>query len=143
MASEIKKRSVLIASGDAALECQTADGEVLFRVPVPVGRHDAAAFIQFGPPDSVWEPVGEIVVFQPPGAVGIHDAPGRVQSGANPHFRPTPQGRFEKEMRHQLALMQAKSDRAERRSAAAAKVPRVPRPKPDAVPVADEPVVEE
>lgn len=124
---EINRKSVLVSAAGGSLDFVSADGEVLFSVPVPVGRTCAAEYIDLVPEGGSIEVGAGVTVLQPRSSVGIQSyGAGSHDSGANPDFQPTSASRMEREMRLTMARMQAATARVEARERALAQVVRMP-----------------
>lgn len=120
-------RSTIIAEAPTALGVLSAEGELLFKIPLAAGVHPALAVLGLVPPGCSLDPDDNIVILDPKPGYGVQPyGKGSHESGANPDFQPTSASRLEKQMRLAVAEMQATTARLDAREKALAKIERIP-----------------
>lgn len=113
------------ASG-GTLSAITPEGELLLDVAVPPGIVHASPFIDLLPDGSEWALSDGLSVVEPRSGYAVQEAPGMFNSAANPDFAPSSADSLQREMLVQLNRMKAATRTAERYSAAAAQLERIP-----------------
>lgn len=109
----------LVGRSGAQLTVTTSDGEILFEVGLPAGKHRLAEYASFvGPDDDVTIEGGTILVPSVQRVTTMAYGAGSMDSGANPDFRPTSMDQAAKRMEKMLSQLVQKSAAQDRKLAA-------------------------
>lgn len=125
-------RSTFVSAKGGQLDFVSQDGEVLMSVAVPPGIVPAREYLELAPEGARVEVSKGLVVREPRSGFGVQPHPERLDAGANPDYVPTSADRLQRQMRHQMAQMQAEMRGLAARQNALARVETVPQaPKPE------------
>lgn len=134
----ISREAVFVSAKGGEIDF-VLDGEVLLSVAIPPGRIPAVDYLDLCPDGAVIEISAGLVVMEPRrtpiAPMGFGEQ--ARQSGANPDFQPTSASRLEKQMRVQMAQMQADDARREARlkqALALIEMPKAPEAAPSPAP---------
>lgn len=116
---EITAKSWLVSAKGGEIDAQSPDGEVLFSVSVPAGKVRAADYLDLLPDGAYFVAAKGLAVVNPQsGMMRQPYGQGEHESGANPDFQPTSADLFQRQMRLQMAQLQARSRKLEARQRA-------------------------
>ena len=139
---EIQRDTALVSANGGILDYVTEHGEVLMSVAVPPGLQMAAPYLDLCPEGARLEIAEGIVAVPKRGRVYSQTHGEKTETGANPDFQPSSADRLQRQMRLDMARMQADQRRLDARLAQLAAIERIPdAPKPEPQPE-DAPVVE-
>lgn len=123
---EITPRSLLVSAKGGQLDFVSPDGELLMSVAVPPGIVSAREFFEIAPEGCEVQVSDGIAVRQPRAGYGFQSSDRHAESGANPDFQPTHADRLQRQMRLQLAHMQAQQKTLDAKVRALTSIERVP-----------------
>lgn len=136
---EITRKTLLVSAKGGTVDYVNAEGEVLFSLPVPPGRVNAAEFLDLCPEGAEVQISGDgLVAIQPKGWASVQTVETHGDSGANPDYQPTSVDRLQRQMMQTVAQLAAQNRTMAARMAAFEKVERIPdAPQPTAKPEAE------
>lgn len=140
MQQEITSKTLLVSAKGGTLDYVLPDGEVLFSVAVPPGKHPAGEYLDLCPDGAQVQIADGLVAIQPRHRIAMQLPDEMTESGANPDYQPTSADRLQRQMRLQLAQMQADQRRLDARLAKLSEIERIPQnpaPAPAAAAQAD------
>lgn len=122
---QITRNTLIVTAKGGAIDYITPEGEILFSIAVPPGKHSAAEYLDLCPEGAQIEHSEGVYIVQPRTRLFVQK-PETVESGANPDYQPTSADRFARQMRQTLAQMQSDQKRLDARMAALASIERIP-----------------
>lgn len=124
--NELHPNGKIVSASGGTLDYVGEDGEILFSVSVPPGIRLAREYLDLAPPGVIVQIAqGDLVHLPPKSWAGIQGQD-HVESGANPDFQPSSADRLQRQMRLQMAQIQADNKRIDARIAALAAIDRIP-----------------
>ena len=125
--SQLHPNGKIVSAHGGTLDYVDADGQLLFSVAVPAGVRLAREYLDLAPGGvSVEIAEGDLVAISPRSWASVQPAQTDVESGANPDYQPTSADRLQRQMRHNLAVMQAEQKSLNARLERLAAIERIP-----------------
>jgi hypothetical protein len=125
--SQLHPNGKIVSAHGGTLDYVDADGQLLFSVAVPAGVRLAREYLDLAPEGvNVEIAEGDLVAIAPRSWHSIQSAQTEVESGANPDYQPTSADRLQRQMRHNLAVMQAEQKSLNARLERLAAIERIP-----------------
>lgn len=133
----LRRDDVFTSANGGAVNCLSADGEILATLAIPAGVTKASAYLALIPEGTAELAFSKVERVRPAHRLRVqHYGQKAYETGANPDFKPTSATRLEREMRVTMARINKTEERLARRLRALDGVERIPQaPAPAPAPV--------
>lgn len=121
---DVYKATFFVAKAGGEVSAITPEGEVIWTQGLAGGKHTGKEFTPYMHPSDELRFTKEVTPVIPSSgrARPMAFGPGANESGANPEFRPTAAGTAQRALEHQMRKLTQKTDAAEKRMRAMAKI---------------------